>query len=142
MDKQAIIVIAEHDEKDYSLIDQTLKRAGIHNRMVRLSTEKEVSEFFLYERKKEGFKHNHEYLLILDIGLPDFDSIKFLEEIKQREELKKIPVIIIAAKDDMNMIDACHGLGCSIYIVKPLDHDNFIDAFRKVGMFLSVVELP
>jgi len=40
------------------------------------------------------------------------------------------------------MIERCHSLGCSVYIVKPVEYQDFEEAVRKVGLLLSVVEVP
>jgi hypothetical protein len=33
-------------------------------------------------------------------------------------------------------------LGCSNYITKPIDYDKFVEAIRKLGLFLMVVKVP
>ena len=64
-----------------------------------------------------------------------------LEKIKQDTQLKKIPVIILTATDDQHIIERCHNLGCSTYIVKPTEDQDFEETIRKLGFFLSVVEI-
>jgi hypothetical protein len=36
----------------------------------------------------------------------------------------------------------CHQLGCSSYIVKPVDYDKFSDAIKQLGLFISLVQIP
>ncbi len=48
---------------------------------------------------------------------------------------------MITTTDDPHEIDMCHKLGCSNYISKPIDYDKFIEAIRKLGLFLLVVEV-
>ena len=33
-------------------------------------------------------------------------------------------------------------MGCSSYITKPIDYDNFVHAIRQLGLFLLIVEVP
>jgi hypothetical protein len=33
-------------------------------------------------------------------------------------------------------------LGCSNYIVKPVDYDKFSEAIKQLGMFISLVQVP
>jgi DNA-binding NarL/FixJ family response regulator len=49
---------------------------------------------------------------------------------------------MLTTTDDPITIEHCHGLGCSVYIVKPVEYEDFTDAVRKIGLFLSVVEIP
>jgi CheY-like chemotaxis protein len=88
----------------------------------------------------EEENESHEYILLLDLNLPRVDGVKILEKIKQNKQLKKIPAIILTAKDDQHTIDRCYNLGCCTYIVKPTDHHDFEETIQKLGCFLTVVE--
>jgi hypothetical protein len=33
-------------------------------------------------------------------------------------------------------------LGCSVYVTKPVVYNDFIEAIRRLGMFLSIVKVP
>ena len=68
-------------------------------------------------------------------------QLKMFEQIGD-EKLKKMPVIVLTTTDDPRAIEKCHELGCSVYIVKPVEYESFSDAVSKIGLFLSVVEVP
>ncbi len=34
------------------------------------------------------------------------------------------------------------GIGCNVYITKPVDYDNFAHAIRQLGLFFSVIQVP
>ena len=71
-----------------------------------------------------------------------FESgIEVLEKIKRNDELMNIPVIILTKIDEPNIIEKCHRLGCSNYIVKPTEYVDFGDTVQKIGHFLSIIEL-
>jgi CheY-like chemotaxis protein len=74
--------------------------------------------------------------------MPKVDGIEVLKTVKGDPSLKKMPVIMITTTDDPREIERCHELGCSNYIKKPIDYDKFVDAIRKLGLFLLVVEMP
>ena len=44
--------------------------------------------------------------------------------------------------DDPREVDACHSLGCSHYIVKPVEYDKFSAVLRQLGLFLKIVQVP
>jgi DNA-binding NarL/FixJ family response regulator len=50
-------------------------------------------------------------------------------------------VIILSAVDDPHTIGLCYDLGCSTYIVKPAEREDFEETVQKLGHFLSVVEI-
>ena len=74
--------------------------------------------------------------------MPKVDGVEVLRKVKNDPELRKIPVIMITTTDDPREIETCHELGCSSYIKKPIDYTKFVEAMRKLGFFLLVVEIP
>ena len=142
MQKNVVLLIAEDDQGHFSLINKNLIRAGITNQVIKFIDGQQILDFLFLKGQGPKREHNTPYLLMLDIRMPKVDGVEVLEKIKQDKELKKIPVIMLTTTDEPREIERCHSLGCSIYIVKPVEYDNFIDAIRKVGLFLSVVEIP
>jgi DNA-binding NarL/FixJ family response regulator len=57
---------------------------------------------------------------------------------KEDEELKKIPVIMLTTTDDASEIDRYYRMGCSFYMVKPADYNKFMEAVENLGAFLSL----
>ena len=49
---------------------------------------------------------------------------------------------MITTTDDPKEVENCHSLGCSSYVTKPIEYDKFVDAIRKLGLFLLIVEIP
>lgn len=141
MNKEVVILIAEDDPGHASLIKKNLKRAGISNNIMHFTDGQQVLDYIFQNKSDEDFK-SKSYLLLLDIRMPKVDGIEVLRQVKGDKELKKIPVIMITTTDDPKEVNACHKLGCSTYIVKPIDYEQFIRAIRQLGLFLSVVEIP
>jgi CheY-like chemotaxis protein len=98
--------------------------------------------FLLREGKGPHRETEIPYLLLLDIRMPKIDGIEVLKRIKDDDELRKIPVIVITTTDDPREVERCHALGCSNYIVKPVDYEKFVETIRQLGFFLLVVEFP
>lgn len=141
MTSDVTILIAEDDEGHFSLIKKNLMRSGIFNEIVRFSNGQEVLDFLFTSPSATG-GGTRSYLLLLDIRMPKVDGVKVLEAIKADESLRKMPVIMVTTTDDPKEIDRCHSLGCSAYFVKPVEYDDFVDAIRKVGQFLSILSVP
>lgn len=141
MTTDVTILIAEDNEGHFSLIKKNLMRAGVFNEIVRFIDGQELLDFF-FDGTSEGAADTRAYLLILDIRMPKVDGVRVLERIKQDERYRMIPVVVLTTTDDPLEVDRCHGLGCSMYIVKPVEYDDFVDAIRKVGQFLAIVSVP
>ena len=61
---------------------------------------------------------------------------------KADERTKNIPVIILTTTDDTREVSRCYDLGCSVYVTKPVDYEQFTLAIRNLGLFLSIVTVP
>ncbi|MHC4389070.1 MAG: response regulator [Planctomycetota bacterium] len=139
---ETVLLIAEADDRDFSRTGRSLELAGIHNQIIRFKNDQQVLDFLFVNGEGGKRQANQAYVLFLDVGISSAGGLKVLERIKQDTELRKLPVIVLTCTDDVDTIERCHQLGCSIYLVKPQDEQAFTDAVRKVGSFLSVVEVP
>ena len=142
MKKELTILLAEDDEGHATLIKRNLKRSGLLNDIIHFKDGQETMDFLNEAKEKKEYTDSIPSLLLLDIRMPKLNGVEVLRQIKQDPKLKKMPVIMITTTDDPREIDKCHELGCSNYITKPIVYDKFVDAIRKLGLFLLIVELP
>ncbi len=143
-EKELIILIVEDDPGHASLIMKNLKRSGLRNKFIVLKDGEEALDFlFQFLRRKEPERREGDaYLLLLDIRLPKVDGIEVLRQIKEDPDLREIPVIMLTTTDDPREIETCYKLGCNVYITKPVDSKQFVEAIMRLGLFLMVVKIP
>lgn len=141
MTKEVVILITDDDAGHVRLIEKNLQRAGLHNPIERFQNGQEILDF-LFQRGGRRRARKASYLLLLDIRMPQVDGVEVLRQIKANAELKKIPVIMLTTTDDPREVERCHALGCSNYVVKPVDYEKFSDAIGQVGMFIALVQVP
>lgn len=142
MVKEVAIIIAEDDAGHAALIQKNLARSGISNPILHFEDGQQVLDFLFRRGEGRRREQNAPYLLLLDIRMPKVDGVEVLRQVKEDVELRKMPVIMITTTDDPREVENCHKLGCSNYLVKPVDYDKFVYAIRQLGLFLSVVEVP
>ncbi len=136
------ILIAEDDMGHAALIQKNLRRAGINNEIIHFKDGQEALDFLYGNSDQQKFQNGTSYLLLLDIRMPKVDGVEVLRRVKEDQRLRKMPVIMITTTDDPREVAHCHELGCSNYITKPIEYDNFVEAIRQLGLFLMVVEVP
>ena len=49
---------------------------------------------------------------------------------------------MLTTTDDPREVERCHALGCSNYVVKPVDYGKFAEAIKQVGLFIALVQVP
>lgn len=136
------ILITDDDDGHAFLIEDNLRRAGVNAPFLRFSDGQEILDFLFGRTEEPRFERDRPYLLLLDIRMPKVDGVTVLREIKAEPELRKLPVIILTTTDDPREVDRCHGLGCNVYMHKPVSYESFTAAISKLGMFVALLQLP
>ena len=135
------IVMVEDDEGHARLIEKNLRRAGISNE-VRHFTDGTTALAYLFD-DQEGPSQGCCSLILLDLNLPDMSGTDILARIKaEGSPLHRTPVVVLTTTDDKREIERCYDLGCNVYVTKPVNYENFADAIRQLGLFLSVIQVP
>ena len=136
------IILAEDDDGHASLVERNLERAGLLNGFLRVSDGQELLDALKAQGTAGGPVLSEEVVILLDINMPRIDGIEALKQIKANEATKSIPVIMLTTTDDPREVNRCYELGANVYITKPVEYDNFIEAIRRLGLFLQIVKRP
>ena len=78
-------------------------------------------------------------MVLLDIKMPRMDGLEVLREIRERPELKRLPVVILTSSREEQDLITSYDLGVNAYVVKPVDFQSFIDAVEHLGVFWALI---
>jgi CheY-like chemotaxis protein len=135
------ILMIEDDDGHARLIEKNIRRAGVFNDLVHLRDGSRAVEFLF--GADDGARAEHgPFMILLDLNLPDMSGVDILRRVKADERFRRAPVIVLTTTDDKAEIKRCYDLGCNVYITKPLIYQDFADAIRQLGLFLSVIQIP
>ena len=82
-------------------------------------------------------------LILLDLNLPRKDGREVLQEIKNDNRLKHIPVVVLTTSDTDEDIFRSYNLGANCYVNKPLGMEEFTKIVRSIEDFwFTIVKLP
>ena len=73
-------------------------------------------------------------LVLLDIAMPGLTGYEVLQNLKSSETWRDLPVIMISALDEMDLVISCIELGAEDYLPKPF---NPVLLRNRVGAFLE-----
>lgn len=135
------ILLIEDNEGDIVLTLEALRQARINNN-IDVVRDGEAALQFL---KKEGEYSNSKTpdLILLDINLPKIDGIEVLTQIKNDDQLKIIPVVMLTTSDADKDIIASYNNHANCYITKPVGFKNFMDVVTTIKDFwITIVQLP
>jgi len=138
MNKDAVILIAEDDPGHVELVKRNLWRSCVANDILQFKDGQDVLDFLFRRGRRAKCEEKGRYLLLLDIRMPRVDGQEVLRQMKEDEELRKIPVIILTTTDEASEVDRYYEMGCSFYMIKPADYNKFMEAVENLGAFLSL----
>ena len=135
------ILLVEDNPGDVRLTKEALVESKIYNNLNVTTDGVEAMEYL----KAEGEFQDRVLpdLILLDLNLPKKDGREVLAEIKQDDELKRIPVVILTTSQAEADILKSYDLHANCYINKPVDLDQFITVVRAIEDFwMTIVKLP
>jgi len=103
------------------------------------NSKKALSEIKLAADKGEPFD-----LVTLDVSMPGMDGRQVLQQIRKKEQAKKIPkaerikVVMVTSRMNMATIKACIKLGCNGYLSKPVSKYQLFGTLGKMGFDVAV----
>jgi CheY-like chemotaxis protein len=136
------IIMVEDDPGHARLIEKNIRRAGVSNEIRHFQDGTSAVAHLLGPDRTGQALAKTPMLILLDLNLPDMTGVDILKIIKENEHLKRVPVVVLTTTDDQREIERCYDLGCNVYVTKPVNYENFADAIRQLGLFLSVIQVP
>lgn len=135
------ILIVDDDEGHVELVRRNLRRIALSNSITALHDGARALEY-VFRRGEFGQRASDNPLLLLDLNMPGtINGVEVLRQIKSSPATQKMPVIILSTTDDPREISRCYELGCSVYITKPVDSTQFIEAIKRLGLFLQIIRV-
>ena len=135
------ILVIEDNEGDILLTQEAFKAEKIRNNIhVALDGEKAI-EFL---RKDSEFSDAiTPDIILLDLNLPKKDGRQVLKEIKEDNNLKRIPVVIMTSSKSDQDIDKAYKLHANSYMIKPVSLEKFSEVVSAIENFwFTIVVLP
>jgi CheY-like chemotaxis protein len=82
-------------------------------------------------------------LILLDLNLPKMDGREVLAHIKENDDLKTIPTVILTTSDAESDIVKSYQLQANCYLTKPVQLDAFEALVKSINDFwLTKAKLP
>lgn len=139
--KPVSILLVEDNLGDARLAKEALKDSKIINVLNHVEDGQEAMNYLNKKGKYADVERPD--LILLDLNLPRKDGREVLKEIKENEDLKRIPVVILTISKAEEDILRSYNLHANCYITKPIDLNQFMEVVKSIEDFwLTIVRLP
>ena len=135
------ILLVEDNPGDVRLTKEALKEGKVYSNLHWAKDGVEALEFLRRQGKFADVPRPD--IILLDLNLPKKDGREVLSEIKNDDDLKRIPVVILTTSKAEEDVLRSYQLHANCYVTKPVDLEKFIVVVQSIDKFwLTVVTLP
>lgn len=135
------ILLVEDSEADIRLTREGLNESRILNTLHVARDGVEALDFL--HRRGDRANAPKPDVILLDLNLPKKDGRTVLEEIKEDEKLRVIPVVILTTSREEEDILKSYQAHANCYIRKPINIDGFFEVVQSIENFwFQIVALP
>lgn len=135
------VLLVEDDPGDVLMTREALEEGKIINNLHVASNGEDALKFLRHETPYEDALRPD--LVLLDLNLPRVDGREVLSVIKNTDELRRIPVVVLTTSEAEEDIVRSYNLHANAYVTKPVDFEQFVSVVRSIDdFFISVVRRP
>jgi CheY-like chemotaxis protein len=135
------VLLVEDDPGDVLMTQEAFEEHKVRNTLNVVSDGVEALAYL--RREGEHADAPRPDLILLDLNLPRVDGREVLQVIKNDEDLRRIPVVVLTTSQADEDILRSYSLHANAYVTKPVDFERFIAVVRQIDeFFVSVVKLP
>jgi CheY-like chemotaxis protein len=130
------ILLVEDNEAHAEIVLEALEEHRILNRTHHVS-DGALALDYLFGRGEyaEDREHPRPHVILLDLRLPKVDGLEVLKSIKETEDLKDIPVIVLTSSEAEKDMAKAYAYRANSYITKPVDFDKFLELMDYLGFY-------
>ena len=133
--KPVTILLVDDDLADQKLIKNSLADQQIVKNLQVASNGEQALDYLHHNINNS----NRPALILLDLNMPGMGGKEFLRRVKENENMKDIPVVILTTSDNENDIIDSYKLQASGYIKKPVTPDGFRSSMEKLEKYWFVL---
>ena len=135
------ILLVEDNPGDMRLTKEALKEGKVYSNLHWAKDGVEALEFLRREGKFADAPRPD--IILLDLNLPRKDGREVLSIIKNDEQFRNIPVVVLTTSKAEEDVLKSYALHANCYVTKPVDLEKFIVVVQSIDKFwLTVVTLP
>ncbi len=136
MKTPAIILLVEDNEADIDLTLDAFREARLDNETHVCRGGQEALDYLFGQGDfSDRTAHPLPDFVLLDLKMPGIDGHEVLRRVKNADNLKRIPVIILTSSTEEGDRALSYDNGANSYLVKPVTFDGFIEVARKLGEY-------
>lgn len=125
------ILLADDDKDDCFMFEEVLSELSIPTKLTTVSNGEQLCQLL---DENEGYIPD---ILFLDLNMPRKNGFECLEEIRNTDKFKSLPIIIFSTSIDEVIADRLYKSGAHFYICKPPEYLLLKDVIHQALQLTS-----
>ncbi|EKD27562.1 MAG: response regulator receiver protein [uncultured bacterium] len=122
--KNNTILLVEDNLGHAELIKRSINANNKQYNIIHLDNGEDALEY-IFKQGKFTQADSSPDLILLDLRLPKVDGIMVAKKIKESNDLRSIPIVILTTSENRNDILNSYQVYANSYLIKPLDFSKF-----------------
>lgn len=136
MKKQKTMLLVEDNESDVELTRRALQRGHIGEELVVVGDGQAALEYLFGRGAYEGRDISRKpSVVLLDLKLPRISGLEVLRCIREDDQTKHLPVVILTTSTETSDLLMGYKYGANSFLNKPVDFNEFSDSVQKVSVY-------
>lgn len=135
MIKDVDILLVEDSEMDAELTIWSLNKINLGNKLFHVRDGSEALDFIFKRGIYQSIISVNPKVILLDIKMPKVDGLEVLRQVKENEETKSIPIVIMTSSREEQDLIKSYKYGVNSYVVKPVEFGDFAKAVSDLGLY-------
>jgi CheY-like chemotaxis protein len=125
----------EDNPTDAELVLRVLRKSNLANNVVWVK-DGEVALDFLFRRGNYAARSSSmPRVVFLDLRLPKVDGLNVLQQMRDNDHTRTIPVVVLTSSKEESDIAASYQLGANSFVSKPVAFDEFNNTVAELGRY-------
>lgn len=137
MTGEPVLVMLVEDNVDHAeLVRRTLAEHRVVNQIKHL-TDGQSALDYLFRRGEYADEASspRPHVILLDLRLPRVDGLEVLKAIKESEDLRPIPVVVLTTSEAERDVLRAYNSHVNSYLVKPVGYAEFAKLMEDFGFY-------
>lgn len=134
---EAVLILLVEDNDDHAeLVMRQMSDHRIANTVTRLIDGQEALDYLFRKGEfKDPESSPRPHVIFLDLRLPKVDGLEVLKSMKEEDELRDIPVVVLTTSDGESDVAKAYLNHTNSYVVKPVDYKKFCALMNDLGFY-------
>ena len=136
MGEPVLVMLVEDNADHAELVIRTLEDHRIANRIQHFSDGQSALDYlFRRDEYADPLSSPRPHVILLDLRLPRVDGLEVLRIVKEDDELKSIPVIVLTTSEAEKDVARAYDNHVNSYLVKPVGFEEFSKLMNDLGFY-------